>query len=51
VASGPWWLEERWWEDKGVVREYWDVELDNGVLLRLYRDLTSTQWFADGLYD
>ncbi len=27
VASGPWGLEEDWWADDPVGRDYWDVEL------------------------
>ena len=50
VASGPWNLEEGWWNDEPVERQYWDVELSGGGLYRLYRD-GSGEWFADGMYD
>ena len=51
VASGPWSMEEGWWTSDAVRREYWDVELAGGGLYRLFRDLASAKWFADGLYD
>jgi protein ImuB len=51
VAAGPWFLEEGWWSDSPDQRDYWDVELSDGALYRIYRDRKSTQWFADGIYD
>ena len=51
VASGPWRLEEEWWEETPVTRDYWDVELGDGALYRLYRDRGSGDWFIDGAYD
>ncbi len=51
VASGPWSLEEGWWNEEPVDREYWDVELSNGGIYRIYQDLPSRSWFADGIYD
>ena len=51
VASGPWSMEEGWWTADATRREYWDVELQGGGLYRLYRDLASARWYADGLYD
>ena len=51
VASGPWALEERWWTDEPVDRDYWDVELDSGGLFRIFRDNSTRRWFADGVYD
>jgi protein ImuB len=51
VASGPWELEEGWWTEAAVRREYWDVELDAGGLYRIYRDRETGRWFLDGIYD
>lgn len=51
VAAGPWGLEEGWWKDEPVAREYWDVELSGGGLYRIYRDCTSGDWLGDGIYD
>ncbi|HUP25201.1 MAG TPA: DNA polymerase Y family protein [Thermoanaerobaculia bacterium] len=51
VASGPWELEERWWAEDRTERDYWDVELEDGALYRIYRDRRSEHWVADGVYD
>ena len=51
VASGPWSLEEKWWSGQPVQREYWDVEMRSGELLRIYRDTATRNWFLDGIYD
>lgn len=32
-------------------RDYWDIELTDGALYRIYRDRQSSAWFADGIYD
>lgn len=51
IAAGPWRIEEGWWSDTPVTREYWDVELDGAGLFRIYRDATTGNWSADGVYD
>jgi protein ImuB len=51
VAAGPWTLEEGWWNATPVERDYWDVELGGGRLYRIYRERTTGNWFADGMYD
>jgi protein ImuB len=51
VAAGPWSLEEGWWGDTPADRDYWDVELSDGGLYRVYRDRKADAWFADGVYD
>ena len=56
VASGPWSLDEAWWTDEPVERDYWDVELaptgpQSGGLYRIYRDGATGEWYADGMYD
>jgi len=51
VASGPWGLEDEWWSEAPVERDYWDVELTAGPLVRIYRERASGEWYADGVYD
>jgi len=51
VAAGPWSLEDGWWNERPVERDYWDVELSGGRLYRIYRDQKNGDWFADGMYD
>ena len=52
VSSGPWRVEEKWWSaQERIDREYWDVELSDGGLYRIYRDVDRGAWFVDGMYD
>ena len=51
AAAGPWSLEDGWWSAAPASRDYWDVELAEGGLYRIYRDRTSDKWYADGMYD
>jgi len=51
VASGPWGLEEDWWAEDPVGRDYWDVELAGRGLYRIYRERATGVWYADGIYD
>ena len=51
MASGPWSIEEGWWCELPVDRSYWDVELSDGGIYRIYCDNPSRNWFADGIYD
>ncbi len=51
VASGPWALEENWWTQQPLERDYWDVEITSGELLRIYQDQKTHRWFMDGIYD
>jgi protein ImuB len=51
VAAGPWSLEEGWWSETPAERDYWDVELSDGGLYRIYRERGRGAWFADGMYD
>ncbi|MBI3804628.1 MAG: DNA polymerase Y family protein [Nitrospirae bacterium] len=51
VASGPWRLEEGWWSEEAVTRDYWDLELADGGVYRIFHDRQQGNWFADGVYD
>ncbi len=51
IASGPWTIEESWWAEDAAERAYWDVELTDGGIYRIYRDCQSNDWYADGIYD
>ena len=51
VAAGAWSMEDAWWTDAPAAREYWDVELSDGALYRIYRDRKINAWFVDGIYD
>ena len=56
-ASGPWRASGDWWRPDVWARDEWDVAVvdpasqENEVLCRIYRDLSSEQWFVAGIYD
>lgn len=50
-VSGPWKLRGGWWSERSFERDYYDVELAGGALLRLFRDVPAETWFVDGIYD
>jgi protein ImuB len=50
-ASGPWRLRAGWWGDAPLERDYYDVEIRGGALLRLFHDVPIDSWFVDGVYD
>jgi protein ImuB len=45
-AGGPYRLR-----DVRGARDYYDVELDDGALYRLFYDMTEKSWFLDAVYD
>lgn len=49
--AGPWRVRGEWWTDDPYAREYYDVELSDGGVYRLYRDVRSSTWVVDGVYD
>jgi len=51
VASGPWRLEDGWWTDHPIERDYWDLEVIGRGVYRVFRDRVSDRWFVDGVYD
>jgi protein ImuB len=55
VTSGPWRIDVEWWTSRPCRRDYYDVQLSDGGVYRLYRDLDArgadTSWFVDGCYD
>ena len=50
-AAGPWRLFGEWWGESRFARDYWDVELSDGGVYRLYHNLPDDSWFVDGIYD
>ena len=46
--AGPWRLRGDWWTADPYAREYYDVELSNGGMYRIYRDVRRRDWWADG---
>lgn len=50
ICSGPWRIEEGWWRDAPAEREYWDVELWEGGIYRVYQSAGSKGWFVDARF-
>lgn len=57
VSGGPWRIETEWWSERPCRRDYYDVQLSDGGIYRLYREIgtgrasVGDQWFIDGCYD
>ncbi len=52
--AGPWRTTGDWWRNDRWAREEWDIALASGqtkMLYRIYRDLSSGDWFVEGSYD
>ncbi len=54
-ASGPWNSSGDWWNEDRWSREEWDITIEartKGIgMYRIYRDVASNRWFAEGVYD
>jgi nucleotidyltransferase/DNA polymerase involved in DNA repair len=66
-AAGPWRRQGEWWaaaqssEDSAAGalpnnsaaynRDYYELALADGAVYRIYCDLSTGKWFADGIYD
>jgi protein ImuB len=50
-AAGPWRVHGEWWSDGRYSRDYYDAQLTDGGVYRLYCDLTTRSWFVEGVYD
>ena len=60
--AGPWRRQGEWWaraqaageaakSNSTYNRDYYELALAGGAVYRIYRDLSSGKWFADGIYD
>jgi protein ImuB len=50
-SAGPWKTSGEWWTSTSWIHEEWDVELDDGALYRIYRELPTREWYVHGIYD
>ncbi len=56
-VAGPWRRSGDWWRSDMWARDEWDVAVidsafpQNEVLCRIYHDLSSEEWFVEGIYD
>ena len=46
---GPYLISGNWWDEKSWARNEWDVQLENGGLIRAHHD--QSVWKIDGIYD
>ncbi len=47
--AGPWRISGEWWRESATARDYYDAELTDGCVYRIYR--APQGWFVDGVYD
>jgi protein ImuB len=47
-CAGPWRLDGGWWEE-ALDRDYYEVELADGGIYRLFLDRRTERWFVDGV--
>jgi protein ImuB len=47
--AGPFLLSGNWWDEKSWARAEWDVQLENGELVRAHEN--DQLWRIDGIYD
>ena len=45
------WRVDNWWWRVRVWREYFKLETGTGLLVIIYRDLLTDQWYLQRLYD
>ena len=51
TSAGPWRIRAEWWKDEPCNRDYYDVQLSDGGIYRLYFDRARGEWFVEGYYD
>jgi protein ImuB len=49
AGAGPWRVSGDWWTEASYARDEWDVELADGTLCRLARDIRG--WRLEAVYD
>jgi protein ImuB len=51
TSAGPWRVQGEWWRAESFSRDYYDVQLSDGAVYRIFFDLPRQRWFVDGVYD
>ena len=49
MQRGPYFLSGNWWDEKSWARAEWDLQLQNGELVRAHE--RDGVWKIDGVYD
>ena len=50
-AAGPWRVHGDWWNEGKYSRDYYDVQLSDGCVYRLYQEIGARRWFVEAVYD
>ena len=50
AAAGPFRIRDGWWQNP-LIRDYYDVELSDGAIYRVFHDLQQNSWHIDGCYE
>jgi protein ImuB len=48
--AGPFRVRDGWWTQP-LLRDYYDVELSDGAVYRVYHDRVADRWHIDGIYE
>jgi len=51
TLAGPWRLHGEWWTSAALHRDYYDAQLSDGGVYRLFFDRDAQRWFLAGAYD
>jgi len=49
AQRGPYFLSGNWWDEKSWARAEWDLQLEDGQLVRCHE--SEGTWKIDGVYD
>jgi protein ImuB len=47
--AGPWRLATTWWAERALSRDYYEVELSDGGVYRLFKVHEPVEWYLDGV--
>jgi protein ImuB len=50
AAAGPFRVRDGWWQ-MPLLRDYYDVQLSDGAIYRVFHDLNMNSWHIDGCYE
>jgi hypothetical protein len=45
AVQDHWRIDDEWWREHAISREYYELQLDDGALLVVYHDLLADIWF------
>src|SRR5687768_14994962 len=45
VDRDHWRIEDRWWTETPIKRDYWELELDGGNVVTLFHDEIAQVWY------